>query len=170
MQKLNTTKFLKRPLALCLMFILLVATLSGCTPNPKNFSTTKITVTLDDSFEQYKSDTYELYVKSEDVGFSAREETSQELELAGYELISLVDYANEILSLNGSKDIKLQQRDDYYYFITTQTVNGAKYTYIHCMFEGNDAFWVCQFVFKSKDHKRLAEDVFSWADSIVITK
>lgn len=170
MHKQNIIYIIKKPLGLCLIFVLLISTLTGCTPNPKNFSTTKITITLDDTFEQYKSDSFELYIKSEDVGFSAREETSQELELAGYEIISLVDYANEILALNGSKDIKLQQRDDYYYFVTTQTSNGAKYSYIHCMFEGDNSFWVCQFVFKSKDHKRLAEDVFTWADSIVITK
>lgn len=170
MHKLNIAKHIKRPLGLCLILILLIGTLSGCTPNPKNFSNTKISITLDDSFEQYESDSFELYIKSEDVGFSAREETEQELELAGYEIISLSDYANEILALNGSKDIKLQQRDDYYYFVTTKTANGAKYSYIHCMFEGDNSFWVCQFVFKSKDHKRLAEDVFTWADSIEIVK
>lgn len=168
MRKFNIFKSLKASLVLCLIFVMLVCTLTGCTPNPKNFSTTKITITLDDSFEQYSSDNFDLYIKSEDVGFSAKEETAQELEMAGYELISLSDYANEILALNGSKNIKLQQRDDYYYFVTSQTANGAKYTYIHCMFEGDDSFWVCQFVFKSKDHKRLADDVFAWADSIEI--
>lgn len=170
MHKKNTKRFIKHSVCICLMLLLMMSTLTGCSPNPKNFSTTKITITLDDSFEQYKSDNFELYIKSEDVGFSAKEETEQELELAGYEILSLVDYANEILELNGSKDIKLIQRDDYYYFVTTQTANGAKYSYIHCMFEGDNSFWVCQFVFKSKDHKRLAEDVFNWADSIVITK
>ncbi len=170
MQIQNKSLTYKRPLVLILCTILLMGCLTGCTPNPKNFSTTKITITLDDSFEQFNSDSFDLYIKSEDVGFSAREETAQELELAGYEIISLQDYANEILALNGSKDHKLQQRDDYYYFVTTKTSNGAKYSYIHCMFEGDNSFWVCQFVFKSKDHKRLAEDVFTWADSIEIVK
>ena len=170
MQKSNRTKNIKRPLILCLMLLFLMGALSGCTPNPKNFSTQKITITLDESFEQYKSESFELYIKSEDVGFSAKEETMQELELAGYELISLQDYANAILELNGSKDIKLQQRDDYYYFVTTQTSNGAKYSYIHCIYEGDNSFWVCQFVFRSSDYKRLTEDVFSWADSIKIVK
>lgn len=170
MNKLNITRSIKNSLGLILSLMLIMSCLTGCTPNPKNFSTPKVTVTLDDSFEQYSSDTFELYVKSDDVGFSAREETAQELELAGYEIISLQDYANEILSLNGSQGIKLNQRDDYYYFITSQTANGAKYTYTHCMFEGDNSFWVCQFVYKSKDHKRLSEDVLGWADSITITK
>lgn len=170
MNKLDKSKYIKRPLYLCLIFMLLMGTLTGCTPNPKSFSTTKLSITLDESFEKYDSDTFELYIKSDDVGFSAREETSQELELAGYELISLSDYANEILSLNGSEGIKLSQRDDYYYFVTSQTLNGAKYSYVHCMFEGNDSFWVCQFVFKSKDYKRLIDDVYIWADSIEIIK
>lgn len=170
MGKLNISNNLKRPLALILMVIMLAATLTGCTPNPKLFSTTKISITLDDSFEKYTLSGYELCVKSDDVGFSAKEETTQELELAGYELISLSDYAEEILALNGTEGLKLIQRDDYYYFVTTQTANGAQYTYIHCMFEGDDSFWVCQFVFRSKDHKRLSEDVFSWADSIEIVK
>ena len=118
MNKLNITRFIKKSLGLILSLMLILSCLTGCTPNPKNFSTPKVTVTLDDSFEQYSSDTFELYVKNDDVGFSAREETAQELELAGYEIISLQDYANEILSLNGSQGIKLNQRDDYYYYIT----------------------------------------------------
>ncbi len=170
MNKRNLIFRIKKSLGLCLIFVLIISTLTGCSPNPKNFSTPKITITLDESFEQYSSDSFELYIKSEDVGFSAREETAQELELAGYEIISLADYANEILTLNGSEGIKLSQRDDYYYFVTSKTSNGAKYSYIHCMFEGDNSFWVCQFVFKSKDYKRLSEDVFTWADSIQIVK
>jgi len=170
MDNQRNTYLSKRLLCLCLVIIFLSSTLTGCTPNPKNFSTTKISITLDNSFTQYSSDSFELYIKSEDVGFSAKEETSQQLELSGYEILSLSDYANEILTLNGTKDAKLIQRDDYYYFTTKKTTNGAKYTYVHCMFEGNNSFWVCQFVFKSKDYKRLAEDVFNWADSIEIVK
>lgn len=165
-----TIKKLKKHLALCLMLLLLAGTLSGCSPNPKNFSTPKISITLDDSFQKYSSSDFELYVKSEDVGFSAREETTQELELAGYEIISLSDYANEILALNGAKGIKLNQREDYYYFVTSKELNGAKYSYIHCMFEGDNSFWVCQFVFKSKHYNRLSEDALSWADTIEIVK
>lgn len=160
----------KSSISLLLVSMLLMSTLTGCTPNPKNFSTSQLTVTLNDSFTERSSDDYELYVTCDDVGFSAKEETDQELQLAGYELISLSDYADEILRLNGDEGIQLSQRDDYYYFITSETVKGAKYTYIHCMYEGDNSFWVCQFVCKSKDYKRLKDDIFAWADSVTITK
>lgn len=170
MRKSNTFKKFKASLVLGLVLVILVCTLTGCTPNPKNFSTTKITITLDESFTQRSATSYELYISSEDVSFTAREETMEQLELAGYEIISLQDYAKEIHSLNAAEGVSLNQRDDYYYFTTSQTANGAKYSYIHCIFEGDNSFWVCQFVFKSKDYKRLSEDVLAWADSIEITK
>lgn len=170
MRKANIFKNLKASLGLCLVLAMLLCTLTGCTPNPKNFSTTKITITLDESFTQRSAAGYELYVASEDVSFTAREETMEQLELAGYEIISLQDYANEIHALNAAQGVALNQRANYYYFTTSQTANGAKYSYIHCIFEGDNSFWVCQFVFKSKDYNRLSEDVLAWADTIEITK
>lgn len=170
MSKLHKLKTIKSSILLCMITILLLTSLTGCAPNPKNFSTSKITITLDETFTKHTSNSYEIYASSDDVAFTATEETEQELQLAGYELITLADYADEILSLNGDEGIKLTQRDDYYYFITSETVKGAKYTYIHCMYEGHDSFWVCQFACKSKDYKRLKDDLFLWADSITIAK
>lgn len=170
MNKSHTINKIKKSLGFGLVFVLLISTLTGCTPNPKNFSSPKITITLDESFKEYSFPEYELCIKSDDVIFRVTEHTTQQLELSGYEILSLSDYADEILKLDGSTAAKLQQRDDYYYFISSITVDGANYSCVNCMLEGDNAFWLCQFIFKSKDHKRLAEDVFSWADSIVIVK
>ncbi len=170
MMRNNITKSFKASLVLCLVLTMLMCTLTGCSPNPMNFSTPKISITLNESFTQRKASNYELYAASEDVSFTAREETMEQLELAGYEIISLQDYAKEIHSLNAAQGVALNQRDNYYYFTTSQTANGAKYSYIHCIFEGDNSFWVCQFVFKSKDYERLSENVLAWADTIEIAK
>lgn len=169
MHKLNIPKLFKKPLLFSLALMLLIGVLTGCTPNPENFSTTKITITLDESFKKYDLEGYDLSVKSDDVVFTAKEETFHNLERSGYELNSLADYADEILSLNGTKGDKLAQRDNYYYFTTTKTDKGAKYTYVHCMYEDKEAYWVCIFYCKSKDYNRLSDDIFKWADSVEIT-
>ncbi len=162
----------KKFLALLTMLVMLSTMLSGCKPNPQNFTMNKLTITLNDSFEERKASSIglDLYMVSDDVSFSIVEETDNEIENAGYEIISLDDYSKQLFELNGDTGTSLEKRDDYYYFITTEVVSNAKYTYIHCIYEGGSSYYICEFICKSKDYKRLENTIFSWADSVTIKK
>ena len=84
----------------------------------------------------------------------------------GYEIAGLKDYAKEICSLNGISTDKLVQRNNYYYFSNTQTVSGAKYTYLHCMLKEGNNYWICEFVCKHRSYDSLEKSMLQWADSI----
>lgn len=144
--------------------------LCGCGPNPKNFTHGDLTITLTDEFEEKTMDMFDAYYTAEHVAFTAREETDEVLEYAGYEINTLKDYCHEIVVLNGVNPSDLIQRGDYYYFTNTKTVSGANYTYIHCMFEGSNSYWICEFTCKTKDYDKYKDDIFKWADSITIKK
>ncbi|MCM1084661.1 MAG: hypothetical protein NC393_14415 [Clostridium sp.] len=156
-----------------LYFILILSfvlgTLSGCADNPKSFTQQELTITLTDAFKSEKRDGFDVYLSSENVVFSAVQETSQELELAGYEISSLNDYCQEILALNNTQKDQLISRNNYYYFVNSKTVDGAKYTYVHCMFTFADSYWICEFVCKSKHYNRLEDKILAWADSITFS-
>ena len=154
-------------LLLTLMMGLLLG-LCGCGPNPKNFTYGDLTITLTDEFKSKTMNNFDAYYTADHVIFTAREETDEVLEYSGFEINTLKDYCNEILILNGVSHTALTQRNDYYYFTNTATVSGASYTYVHCMFEGSNSYWICEFTCKTKDYDRYKEKIFEWADSITI--
>lgn len=129
-----------------------------------------MTITLTEEFEEKKLDMFDAYYAAEHVAFTAVEETDEDLQYAGFEINSLSAYCNEIISLNGVEPASLIKRENYYYFTNTKTVSGANYTYVHCMFEGNNSYWICEFTCKTKDYDKYKKDIFEWADSIEIKK
>lgn len=153
---------------LFILMILFTTLLTGCKSDPVNFSVESLTVTLNKSFTQEKHEGFDLYAQSDNIIFSAVEETFHELEYSGFEILSLKDYCSEILSLNQTSDNELKSRGNYYYFTNEKTVSGASYTYVHCMYEGNSSYWICEFVCKTKHYNRYKDDIFKWADSVTI--
>lgn len=161
-------KSLQKYLLLNTIIVLMIVTLSGCSAKPKNFTVNGLTITLTEEFSVGSAANYDVYISNDDVSFSAVEEDADTLEYAGYEIASLNDYSLEILELNKASKDSLIKRDNYYYFTNTSTKSGASFTYVHCMFKGNSSYWVCEFVCKTKDYKRLENKILGWADTIVI--
>lgn len=154
--------------SLGLILICMICVLSGCTASPKTFETDHVKITLTKAFEEGKLNEFDTYLKSDDVVFTAREESISDLEAAGYEISSLHDYCMEVLSVNKVSVKELKESGKYYYFVNTQEVSGTKYTYVHCMFEGTKSYWICEFVCKSKDYDKYEKQIKKWADSIEI--
>lgn len=161
-------KSLTKKILLIFTMVGLLMGLTACGANPKNFTCRDLTITLTDDFIEKEMTGFDAYYNSERVLFSAVEETEEELQYAGYEIANLKGYCLEILNQNGVSVDALSQRGDYYYFTHTAVKNGAKYTYVHCMFEGHNSYWICEFVCKTKDYKDLEDQILKWADSITI--
>ena len=143
------SKSKKITLGLCLI-VLTACLLCGCSGNPKNFTVGTMTITLTDTFKESKMSCCLTYI----------------IDITGYEIAGLKDYAKEICSLNGISTDKLVQRNNYYYFSNTQTVSGAKYTYLHCMLKEGNNYWICEFVCKHRSYDSLEKSMLQWADSI----
>ncbi|MBQ8924492.1 MAG: hypothetical protein IJ053_06820 [Lachnospiraceae bacterium] len=159
---------IKKTLLTAIVLVLCVTSLTSCNSSPKNFTYNNLTVTLNKSFKEESHAGFDLYAASENVIFSAVEETEEELEYSGYAIINLKAYCDEILILNGVSSNELKQRNDYYYFINTRTISGASYTYVHCMYYGSGSYWICEFVCKTKNYNRYEKRIFNWADSVTI--
>lgn len=149
-----------------LLLFLIACTLCGCSGNPKNFTVDTMTITLTDHFKQSKMSGFDAYFVSDDVTFSVKTENASTLEYQGYEISGLRDYAKEICALNNIATDKLIQRNNYYYFSNSQTVSGARYTYLHCMLQEGQNYWICEFVCKARDYNELESTMLKWADSI----
>ncbi len=161
-------KSIKKQLILSLMVVLCALVLAGCSDDPKNFTSGDLTVTLTQGFKEGKLNEFDAYYSSSTVSFTAKKETFDSLERAGYEINSLNDYALEIAESNQVSRDKLLQRGNYIYFTSEGSNGGAKYTYVHCLFKGGTAYWICEFVCKSTDYAKLKDRILGWADTIVI--
>lgn len=159
------SKIKKITLGLCLT-ILTACMLCGCNSSPKNFTVGTMTITLTDNFKESKMNGFDAYIVSDDVTFSVKTENASDLEYQGYEISGLKDYSKEICKLNNISSDKLMQRNSYYYFSNTATVSGAKYTYLHCMFQQGNNYWICEFVCKHRNYNNLEASMLQWADSI----
>lgn len=159
---------LKKNFILFLLLFSMLITLSGCATDPHNFSTGDLTITLTKQFTEETKSGFDIYLESDSVIFSAIEETYEELENVGYEYLSLEDYCSELLSSNKIPESALSKRGNYYYFTNEKTISNTSYTYVHCMFMGNNSYWLCAFTCKTKDYKKFQDNIMEWADSIVI--
>ena len=160
--------FSKKHCIFFLLALLLVSALTGCSNDPKNFTVGDLTVTLTKAFKESRMNEFDVYITSDTVSFTAKRETLDSLEHAGYEINSLNDYAMEILESNKLDKSALKQRNSYMYFKSEGTKAGAKYTYVHCLFKGSSAYWICEFVCKSSNYSKLEDSILGWADTISI--
>lgn len=158
----------KKNIILGLILLITLATLSGCATDPQNYSTGDLTITLTKQFTEIEKTGFDMYLESDNVIFSAIEETYEELENVGYEYLSLEDYCSELLSANKIPEASLTKRGAYYYFSNEKTISNVSYTYVHCMFMGDNSYWLCAFACKTKDYKKFQDDIIEWADSVVI--
>ncbi len=161
---------MKKRILLAIIISILAIAACGCSSDPQNFSSNELTVTLTKEFKEKTVSGFDVYISSDDVVFSAIEETSDELESSGYEIASLNDYCLDIAELNSTPKSSIVKRNDYYYFTSTKTVSGGNYTYVHCMFEGSSSYWICEFVCKTKLYDVYKDNIFKWADTIQISK
>ncbi len=153
---------------LALLIALCTVLLCACSSDPKNFTVGDITITLTKAFKENKMNEFDAYITSSSVSFTAKKETINSLEHAGYEINSLDDYALEIVEANQKSKNDLKKRGNYIYFLSEGTKSGAKYTYVHCLFKGSGEYWICEFVCKSSDYSKLESNILGWADTIVI--
>lgn len=152
------------------LLIIIAIFVCGCSSDPKNFTIGDLTITLNKGFEEQTDSNFDIYIVSDDIIFTAVNETQSDVEYSGYEINSLKDYSLEIAELNKVDKNTIEQRQDYYYFVNKGLNSGANYTYVHCMFEGRSSYWICEFVCKTKNYDRFKDTIFKWADSITINK
>ncbi len=158
----------KKHILLGAILLATLSLLSGCATDPKNYSTGDLTITLTKQFTEVEKNGFDIYLESDNILFSAIEETYEELENVGYEYLSLEDYCTELLTSNNIPISTLQKKDGYYFFSNEKTISNVSYTYVHFMFMGDDSYWLCEFACKTKDYKKFQDKILEWSESIVI--
>ena len=94
--------------------------------------------------------------------------SKEDIEKSGLEANSAQDYAEAYIRANnipGSP--KVNSKDNYLYFEYNRKVSGTDYSYLTCVFDNNDEFWLVNFACYKELYNEYKNDFFESADSVV---
>jgi len=153
------------------IFVCLTLTLISCDfsqTEPKEFSGSGITITLDDSFQEKNTMIVTFYLESFDYIFTGeREEKSL---FVGSDIDNLEEYADAVLEYSGNNDIEVLESEDgsYLYAYYTAVVDEDEFGYMLVCMESNDYYYVMNFACFEDELEDNKERFFDWADTIII--
>lgn len=127
-------------------------------------------ITLDDSFSRQSTGNVKQYgISNSTIAFIATRDSFEELEAAGYNNISEMDYAQLCIN-NTGKNLFLRQdtTNNWYYFEYSAVVDGKSYKYYSMVVKGESAYWLCQFAAYEESYDDNVENFKSWLKTIEI--
>ncbi len=90
-----------------------------------------------------------------------------DIEKSGLEANSAQDYAEAYIKANsipGSPKVKTKGK--YVYFEYSRKVKGTDYSYLSCVYDNKDEFWLVNFACYKELYKEYKSDFFASADSV----
>ena len=125
-------------------------------------------ITLTDDFERIKEGEYEEYegyytcYKSDYVHVLVLREKFEDFD----EDLTLNEYIELSLEVNGKEDSKVEKGDGYKYITYSEIEDGEFMHYTCAFYEGHDGFFVVNFVTPSNNADRFRDSFKKWAASV----
>lgn len=140
---------------------------ASCGAQPKEFSSSGMTITLTNAFRENTQAGYTVCYDSSDVAvFILKESFSMQ---PGVENLALEEYAELVRQSNASKSPSATVKQDGFYVMEYDFLNEAEnqtYSYYCTMFKGPDAFWLVQFACKEGVYDSHKDTFLEWAKTV----
>lgn len=140
------------------------------TPEPAEFSSNGVTVTLTDDFYEQKYDGITACYDSDDVAvFFIKDDFDAMEGLSDY---TLEEYGELVMKNTGcDESVKLRTNGDLTYFMyeAVSDDTGENYVYYTFLFKTNDAFWIAQFTTFAENEDAYYQQFIDWANTIKFT-
>lgn len=140
--------------------------LTACGAEPKTITEEGMTITLTEDFSAATMDNATWYYESTDALVMGIRETKDELEQTGLEVNTLRDYAKAVIEANSLTGTTIQERNDYLYIEYEKTVDGTNYSYMTCLYDHGEEYWLVNFTCYQQRYKKLKSNFLDWADSV----
>ncbi len=139
---------------------------SDKTPEPKEFTSNGMTITLTDEFKEADIENYTVAYDSKNVAVFALKEAFTLAD--GFEGYTLEQYADLVIQANNLGSAEIKTADGLtsfeYDFINPETNN--TYKYFSYVYKTDDAFWLIQFATFDKNVDEYAQQITDWAKSV----
>lgn len=142
--------------------------LSGGAPEPKEFSSNGMSVTLTDEFRKsdVESAKFTVAYESSNVAvFALREAFSL---APGFGKYTLKQYANLVLESNDLSGARTRTQGDLFFleYAAKNPESGDTYRYFAFLYKTDDAFWMIQFATLDANAEQYFDQIISWAGSV----
>ena len=156
----------KNILSLILIAMMLL-TITSCGTAGKEVHESGMVITLPKGFQRATMENATWYYKSSDALAMGIRIYKSDLEKEGLESNSAQDYAAAYIKANSVPgDPEIQIEDKYIYFEYDAKVSGSAYSYLTCIYDHDDTYWLGNFACYKQAYKESRSDFFKWADSV----
>lgn len=139
---------------------------SNKTPDPKDFSSNGMNITLTDEFVKTDIENYTVAYDSKNVAVFALKEAFALAD--GLQDYTLEQYGNLVLQNNNLSASKLQNLEgltEFEYEFTNPDTKDT-YKYFSFVYKSNDAFWLVQFATLTENVDECSSKIIEWAKTI----
>jgi hypothetical protein len=139
---------------------------SNKTPDPKDFSSNGMTITLTDEFVKTDVENYTVAYDSKNVAVFALKEAFALAD--GLQDYTLEQYGNLVLQNNNLSSSKIEDKEGLIGFEYEFTNPDTKdtYKYFSFVYKSNDAFWLVQFATLTENVDEYSSQIIEWAKTI----
>ena len=153
------------------MAMLLMLSMTACSlfslTEPKNFTCFDMTITLDNSFEDYVSEEGDASFVSDKHGYGVSI-TKKDFYLFEDENIPIPSSIEDFVAYeNPHADITTETSDGVTYYIQEREVEGRDFTYLVALYESTDAYWKVSFVCESHKFDKAKPHFLAFAQTVM---
>lgn len=136
------------------------------TPEPKDFSSNGMNITLTDEFVKTDVENYTVAYDSKNVAVFALKEAFTLAD--GFQDYTLEQYGNLVLQNNNLSSSKIEDKEGLIGFEYEFTNPNTKdtYKYFSFVYKSNDAFWLVQFATLTENVDEYSSKIIEWAKTI----
>jgi hypothetical protein len=163
-------KSIKR-VALTVLGVLMISTLTSCGATTKTIKSEDMKITLSREYKESTLANATWYYTSPDGLAMGIRSLKDDVEKSGLECNSAQDYAAAYIKANnipGSP--KVTKKGDYVYFKYNHKVSGTDYSYLTCIYDHDDEYWLVNFACYKELYSEYEKDFFESADSVTFVE
>lgn len=164
--KVMERKSFKNILSIMLIAMMLL-TITSCGTASKEVHESGMVIKLPKGFQRSTMENATWYYQGSDAVAMGIRTYKTDLEKEGLESDSVQDYAAAYIKANSVPgDPEIQTSDKYIYFEYNAKVSGIDYSYLTCIYDHDDTYWLVNFACYKQAYQESRSDFFKWADSV----
>lgn len=138
--------------------------------NSKTFTCGKVTLTLDNTFEETEIDGQDAAYLSNSVGVTVLSQTRDEMNKLGYEgdTMTAADYAELIIEGNELNSQGVTEENGLTTYVYNASSTNYNFTYQAYVLEDSEGFYMVQFYCVDSNYSAKAPQFSQWASQIVL--
>ena len=163
----NSPKSYLKNISLLILVTILLLALTACGAATHTVKSEDMEITLSKEYKKSTLANATWYYTSPDGLAMGIRSLKDDVEKSGLEVDSASDYAVAYIKANsipGSPSVK--NKNGYVYFKYNHKVSGTEYSYLTCVYDNDDEYWLVNFACYKELYNEYEKEFFASADSV----